>query len=311
MSQTSTAGAAGVGARARDLRDRRQLLDRGDWADRLGGATTPSLRVVRGSQLRTGSAAFAMLCAALLGAGLLALLLINTTLSQRAFTLHALQSSSAGLAATEDALTQQLAAERAPARLAARATRMGMVPAESVAFVRLSDNTVLGVAKAAQPQLAFSVVASPAPPGAVSAGVPGSGFLGTGSTSLRQYARARLPRTTSTSVSTKGRTTTTTTVTTVTDAPHDTVTVTTDAVAVTEGYDAAGTATTTAEKTTTVRRTRVTAAGTTTLTRVVRPDGSTSSTSMTTPGRTVGVTAPGASPAGSNRPLDMTYPMAR
>lgn len=272
----------------------------------------PPLRVVRGSQLPAGSTAFGVLCAVLLGVGLVGLLLINTTLSARAFTLHALQSTSGQLGDAQDALTQQLASERSPERLAQRATALGMVPAQSVAFVRLTDHKVLGVAKVAQPQLGFSVVTTPTPPKSAGAGKAAAGFVGMGTSSPGQSAGGRLPQTSSTSVSTKGRTTTTRTVTTVTDAKHGAITETTTALAVTEGNDGAGKPTTTARTTTTVRRTRVSDRGTTTVTRVIRPDGTTTTTTTTTsaaPG--TGTSNPSGAGLGPAAPLDQTYPTTR
>jgi hypothetical protein len=99
----------------------------------------------------------------LLAAGLIGLLLLNTTLAEGSFTLHTLQSTSDQLADTEDALTQSLAASKSPANLAAKATTMGMLPAQSAAFLRLSDGAVIGVAQPAQPGPQYTVVRMTAP----------------------------------------------------------------------------------------------------------------------------------------------------
>lgn len=131
--------------------------------------TRPRLRVVTGAPPRHGSAAFGVLCAALLAAGLIGLLLLNTQLAQGSFTLHDLRAASDQLADTEDALTQSLASSKSPANLAAEASGMGMVPAQSVAFLRLADGRVIGVAKPAKAVPGFTVVrgrksaAAPAP----------------------------------------------------------------------------------------------------------------------------------------------------
>jgi hypothetical protein len=108
-----------------------------------------------------GNGVFAALCMTLLCAGLFGLLMLNTAMAEGSFTLHNLQSTSGELADTQDALTQAIDAQRSPANLAARATRLGMVPADSAAFLRLSDGKVLGVARPAKKQSGFTVVTTP------------------------------------------------------------------------------------------------------------------------------------------------------
>jgi len=128
---------------------------------------TPRLRVVTGAPLRHGSAAFGIICATLLATGLIGLLLLNTALAQGSFTLHDLRVTSDQLTDTQGALNQSLDASKSPANLAMRATRMGMLPAESAAFLRLSDGKVIGVAKPASRGIGFTVVgttsSAPAP----------------------------------------------------------------------------------------------------------------------------------------------------
>ena len=120
-------------------------------------AATPRLRVVTGATPRQG-AAFGIICVTLLAAGLIGLLLLNTALAQGSFTLHDLRATSGRLVDTEDVLTQSLEASKSPASLAARAAKMGMVPSQSAAFLRLSDGRVIGVAKPAKPGPGFTVV---------------------------------------------------------------------------------------------------------------------------------------------------------
>ena len=110
---------------------------------------TPRLRVVTGAPQRHSGAAFGVVCALLLAVGLIGLLLLNTSLAQGSFTLSRLQATSDQLADAQGALNQSVTASQAPANLASRAVGMGMVPAQSAAFLRLSDGKVIGVAKAA------------------------------------------------------------------------------------------------------------------------------------------------------------------
>lgn len=121
-------------------------------------AAPQGLRVVPASTGLPGNGLFAALCMLLLGGGLVALLMLNTAMAEGSFTLHRLQATSGELADTEDALTQAIDAQRSPANLAARAARLGMVPADSAAFLRLSDGKVLGVAKPAEKRPGFTVV---------------------------------------------------------------------------------------------------------------------------------------------------------
>ena len=120
------------------------------------------LRVVPAAVGHPGNGVFAALCMTLLCAGLFGLLMLNTAMAEGSFTLHNLQSTSGELADTQDALTQAIDAQRSPANLASRATRLGMVPADSAAFLRLSDGKVLGVAKPATKDNGFTVVTAPA-----------------------------------------------------------------------------------------------------------------------------------------------------
>jgi len=128
---------------------------------------TPRLRVVTGAPLRHGGAAFGIVCATLLALGLIGLLLLNTVLAQGSFTLSKLRATSDQLTDVQGALNQSLDASKSPANLAMRATRMGMVPAQSAAFLRLSDGKVIGVAQPASPGPGFTVVGTTPPAPAV------------------------------------------------------------------------------------------------------------------------------------------------
>ena len=154
---------------------------------------TPRLRVVTGAPLRRGGAVFVIICATLLAAGLIGVLLLNTALAQGSFTLHDLRTTSEQLTDAQGALNQSLEVSKAPANLASRAAGMGMVPAQSVAFLRLSDGKVIGVAEPASPGHSLTVVGTsppapavakpastaPAPAGAKPAGTAPAATVGT------------------------------------------------------------------------------------------------------------------------------------
>jgi hypothetical protein len=137
--------------------------------------TSTRLRVVTGAPPHRSGAAFGIICATLLAVGLIGLLLLNTALAQGSFTLHDLRATSAQLTDAQDALTQSLQRSESPANLAASAARLGMVPAQSAAFLRLSDGKVIGVAKPAKAPSGFAVIPSqtPAPASAQAHAKPG------------------------------------------------------------------------------------------------------------------------------------------
>jgi hypothetical protein len=194
---------------------------------RLAPARLPApreLRVVVGAP--KGHAGLVATCLLLLTAGLVAVLLLNTSMARGAFVLTDLQTRSSELADTESALRHAVDAQSAPAELAERALALGMVPSTSAAFLRISDGAVLGVAEPASGDTGFTVVAqakpvAPAPaagtaaPAPAAAPVPESGTTvtteGTVTRTTVTVVRGDTVETTVTSVdSASGATTSTT-----------------------------------------------------------------------------------------------------
>ncbi|WP_392542421.1 hypothetical protein [Oryzobacter telluris] len=105
-----------------------------------------------------GNGVFLALCVLLLLGGFVGVLLLNTAMAQGSYTMRDLQHRSDELADTQDALRHQIDGVSGPGPLAQRARGLGMVPAETAAFLRLSDGKVLGVAKKAKANEQFSVV---------------------------------------------------------------------------------------------------------------------------------------------------------
>jgi len=95
-------------------------------------------------------APFAAALVALMVTGLIGLLVLNTVLAKDAFKLYALQVEGRKLADSEQFLTREVEALRAPSALAKQAAAMGMVQAGPPAFLRLPDGAVLGSAEPAQ-----------------------------------------------------------------------------------------------------------------------------------------------------------------
>lgn len=108
--------------------------------------TRPRLRVVDAAPLPATHMGYSVLCAALVIAGLLLMLMLNTVRAEGSFVLGELQSTSSKLSAQEVSLQTELAQTRSPESLAAKAADLGMIPSPSTAVLRLSDGAVLGVA---------------------------------------------------------------------------------------------------------------------------------------------------------------------
>ena len=87
---------------------------------------------------------FAVLVIAILAAGVVGLLMFNTSMQQTSFKATALQDRVNVLTAKEQSLTLELDALRDPQHLAVAAKELGMVAPSQPAFVRLADGRVLG-----------------------------------------------------------------------------------------------------------------------------------------------------------------------
>ncbi|MEO7070001.1 MAG: hypothetical protein ABI131_05850 [Nostocoides sp.] len=122
-----------------------------------------ALRVIRGTVDRPRGGVFATICLAALVSGFLAVLVLNTTMAKGAFVLDNLQGQSGRLSDTKEALQHSIDAQSAPAELAQRAMKLGMVPSSTAAFLDLSTGKILGVAKPAAKVPGFTVITSPVP----------------------------------------------------------------------------------------------------------------------------------------------------
>jgi hypothetical protein len=93
---------------------------------------------------------FVVTCMAILAGALLAALLLNTHRAAGAEEQRSMDVELAQLARDEQSLSAELDANKAPAKLAESATALGMVPAGSTGWLRLSDGTVQGDVGAGQ-----------------------------------------------------------------------------------------------------------------------------------------------------------------
>ncbi len=103
-----------------------------------------SLRVVPTPGRRAPRAAFVAVVLATLAAGLVGLLLLTTSMQQRAFALFELETEIAALREDRQLLTAELAGQESPARLAEAAGLLGMVPNDTPAFLDLQTGRIRG-----------------------------------------------------------------------------------------------------------------------------------------------------------------------
>lgn len=141
----------------------------------------PHLRTV--APLRTDRASrgvFALVVGGLLIAGMVVILVINTTIAQSAFTVSELQAQQAVLTQQEQQLSRQIADAAAPDALEQKARAMGMVPSESPVFLN-PDGSIVGNPKPARGATSTTpVLSTPADATAGEAVDAGSGDLPAG-----------------------------------------------------------------------------------------------------------------------------------
>jgi hypothetical protein len=100
--------------------------------------------VPRATGRRAARVPFVTLVSAILVAGVAGLLFFNTSMQQVSFTATRMEHRAQLLDAERQGLQMQLDSLRNPQRVALRAKRLGMVPAASPAFIKITDGTVLG-----------------------------------------------------------------------------------------------------------------------------------------------------------------------
>jgi hypothetical protein len=120
------------------------------------------LSVVPRTAQRAPKVPFVTLVSLLLVGGIAGLLLFNTNMQQSSFVASSMELKAAELAGKEESLRMELDRLRDPQTVAAKAKKLGMVPADSPAFLRLSDGKVLGRPTVAEPSDGFRI--APPPP---------------------------------------------------------------------------------------------------------------------------------------------------
>lgn len=102
----------------------------------------PSLQVIPGT--KSASRRIMLLSIAVFSLALVAALGLNVALAQGSWDLKMAQLDAKKLADYEQVRAEQLAEVTAPGALCASARELGMVPAESIRYLRLSDGAILG-----------------------------------------------------------------------------------------------------------------------------------------------------------------------
>lgn len=98
------------------------------------------LTVVPRTRTRAPKVPFVMLVSAVLLAGVVGLLMFNTSMQQHAFAASALEEDAAALRAEKQALQFEIEELRSPQSVAERAQRMGMAVQGAPAFLRLDGD---------------------------------------------------------------------------------------------------------------------------------------------------------------------------
>jgi len=124
--------------------------------------TRARLTVVPRRRTQAARVPFVTLVTLVLVAGVVGLLLFNTSMQQASFAASSLEEQARTLTAREQTLRMELDDLRDPQRVAEDAQELGMVPAMSPAFLNLADGTVVGQPTPAT--LADGVRLQPRPP---------------------------------------------------------------------------------------------------------------------------------------------------
>lgn len=95
-------------------------------------------------QGRATSRTFFFVIIGMIVAGMMMLLYVNTLAAQASFQKHALQIQLGKMTAEEQTIASVVAAGESPGNLLITAQSMGMVPAQTPVFLRLSDREILG-----------------------------------------------------------------------------------------------------------------------------------------------------------------------
>ena len=118
------------------------------------------LTVVPVTRTRAPKVPFVVLVSAIALAGVVGLLMFNTSLQQASFTEAKLEERASVMADREETLRMELDELRNPQRVAEQAQKMGMVIPPSPLFLKM-DGTVVGESRPATPEDAVRITPRP------------------------------------------------------------------------------------------------------------------------------------------------------
>lgn len=156
----STRATAGMrrAAGAEDLavplpRDPAPRRDRRDRDERAGRSATEAsrsrLRAAPPEPVAAPRMPFVLLVLTLVAGGIVGLLVLNTAINTDAFKITALKDQQSKLDTQEQQLNQELTDLQSPGNLQAAATRLGLVPAGTPAYIHLPDGRIINVPRPA------------------------------------------------------------------------------------------------------------------------------------------------------------------
>jgi hypothetical protein len=119
-------------------------------------APAPRLRVAPPAPINAPRAPFIALVVAVVVAGVIGILLINTKTAENSFEIDSLQKQQAKLDTQQQDLENTIAENTSPGSLDAAARRLGLVKADSPAYIRLPDGKVFGVPKPGSGEVAVT-----------------------------------------------------------------------------------------------------------------------------------------------------------
>lgn len=158
---------------------------------RAPSASRPQLSVVPVGTPHARRVPFVALVVGVLAAGLVGLLVLNTSLQRGAYTVTQLRDQVAALSLRQQNLEVKVARLQAPQRVAEEALAIGMVQGDSPAFLSLGTGKVIGVPKAGQPGNQPNLGRSVSAPGYTGKATPL--WAGTRSSSTTGVERVRSP----------------------------------------------------------------------------------------------------------------------
>jgi hypothetical protein len=142
-------------------------------------AAAPRLRVAPPAPISAPRAPFIAVVIALVVAGVFGILLINTKTNENAFEISRLQDQQAALDNQQQDLENQIAGYESTGNLDAAARRLGLVKADTPAYIRLPDGKIIGVPKPGEGQPAVTAQ-DPATNAAAADGDAQNGVTATG-----------------------------------------------------------------------------------------------------------------------------------